>query len=252
MLLALASLTGCTDLGAPVVEAPVGTISGAITYEGSTDRALVVEAWDALPATGAPLAVVAIEHPQFPQAYTLGGLPAGATFLTARLADAEGTKAVLGSYPTVTDVSAVLLEPDMGLRGATFALVDEGDRPRGTTVHGQTRTLSGTVRFDGPARPGDVLRGALYESYPPRGAPADFQILNVPAPTFPHAFRFDEVRDGRYFTVFYLDRRGDSPFGPGYEDVVAWAAGPDGRPVPATIALGAATTGVDIAIPARP
>ena len=250
-LLLFASLTGCPDLGKPVVEAPAGTISGTISYGRRTDRALVVEAWDALPAAGAPLSSVAIEGPQFPQAYTLTGVPSGATFLTARLADAEGAPAVLGSYPRVTEVSAVLLEPDVGLRDADFDLVDEGDRPLGAVVHGETRTMSGTVQFAGSVQPGDVLRGALYESYPPRGAPADFQILNVPAPAFPFAFRFSDVRDGGYYTVFYLDRRGDSPFGPGYEDIVAWAVGPDGRPVPATIALGAARSGVDVAIPAR-
>jgi hypothetical protein len=192
-----------------------------------------------------------IAHPLFPQAYTLTGLPDGATFLTARLADAAGARAVLGSFPSVTEVSAVLLEHGAGLRGASFDLVDEAVRPSGPTIHGETRTMSGTVRFEGTVQPGDVLRGALYENYPPRSAPSDFQILNVPAPTFPFSFEFSDVRDGSYYTVFYLDRRGDSPFGPGYEDVVAWAQAPDGRPLPATIALGAARAGIEVTIPGR-
>lgn len=251
VVMGLVAVLGCADLGRPVDTAPAGTIAGTITYAESTTRALVVEAWDALPATGAPLASATIEGPVFPQPYALQGVAPGAVFLTARLAEADGAPVVLGSYRSVLEVTAVLLDEGVGLRGADFALTHEGSGPRATVVQGETRTLAGTVRFEGTVQPGDVLRGALYASYPARGAPADFQIVNINTPTFPWSFRFSDVRDGNYYTVFYLDRHGDSPFGPGYDDVVAWALGPDGRPLSTTIALGASRTDLDVVIGAR-
>lgn len=247
----LVGLPGCPDLGAPVSRAPAGTVSGSISYASETDRPLVVEAWDSMPPAGAPLASATIDRPAFPQSYTLSGVPAGAVFLTARLGDATGQPAVLGSYPSVGEVSAVDLADGEGLRGADFALANEGDHRADPSVQSETRTLAGTVRFAGQPLPGDMLRGALYASYPPRGAPVDFLILNVTNPTFPYDYRFTSLSDGNYYAVFYLDRGGDSPFGPGYGDVVAWALGPGGTPIPATIALGASRTGVDVSIPAR-
>ncbi|MBI2892308.1 MAG: hypothetical protein HYY06_02060 [Deltaproteobacteria bacterium] len=244
-------LAGCPDLGAPVVSADPGTISGAISYTAVSSRPLVVEAWDSMPPVGAPLSTTTIASPTFPQPYVLSGVPAGAVFLTARLGDQAGQPGVLGSYPSIVEVSAVDLQDGGGLRGADFALADEGDRPGGPVVQAETRAISGRVGFAGVVRPGDALRGALYASYPPRGAPADFQILNALQPVFPHEYRFTGVRDGNYFTVFYLDRGGDSPFGPGYGDVIAWATDPRGSPVPTTIALGASRSGVDLQIPAQ-
>lgn len=244
-------LSGCPDLGAPLSRAPAGTISGSISYASETDRTLVVAAWDSMPPAGAPLASVTIERPTFPQGYTLSGVPAGAAFLTARLGDAAGEPAVLGSYPSVAEVSAVDLADGEGLRGADFALANEGDHLADPTVQSETRTLAGTVSFAGQVLPGDALRGALYATYPPRGAPVDFLILNVANPTFPYDYGFTGLSDGNYYAVFYLDRGGDSSFGPGYGDVVAWALGPGGTPIPATIALGASRTGIDVSIPAR-
>lgn len=249
--LLFASVAGCVDLGAPVPDAPAGTIGGSITSAASADRALVVQAWASMPPRGPALAATTIAHPVFPQAYTLAGLAPGAIFLTARLADVDGAPAVLGSYPSVAEVSAVVLEPSRGLRRADFEIVQEGSRPAGAVVHAETRELAGTVRFGGTVRATDVLRGALYASYPPRGTPADLQILNVHAPSFPFAYRFANVRDGAYFTVFYLDRDGDSPFGPGPDDLVAWSLGPDGRPLDTPIVLGASRGGVTIDLPSR-
>lgn len=244
-------VAGCIDLGSPAPPAPAGTIAGSIAYEGTTERSLVVSAWPSLPASGTPLASVTIERPVFPQPYELSGLAPGVMFLTARLADAEGQGEILGSYPSVSEVSAVVLDEGRGLRGADFAIVPEGSQPAGAVVRTDTRVLSGTVDFAGTVGPRDTLRGALYLSYPARGAPADLQIVNVHAPTFPYDFRFTSVRDGAYYTVFYLDRGGDSPFGPGEGDVVAWSLGPDARPVRSAISLGASRAGVNVVIPAR-
>lgn len=244
-------IAGCIDLGAPVAPSPAGTIAGSIAYQATSDRALTVQAWASLPPIGAPLASVTVERPVFPQPYVLSGLEPGVLFLTARLADADGAGEILGSYPSVAEVSAVVLDEGRGLRGADFEIVPEGSQPVGTVVRTDTRTLSGTVSFDGAVGPRDTLRGALYLSYPARGAPADLQIVNVHSPTFPYSFRFTSVRDGGYYTVFYLDRGGDSPFGPGAGDIVAWSLGPDARPARAAISLGASRDGVAVVIPPR-
>lgn len=251
--LLLVCLAGCLDLGTPVPDAPAGTISGTLSAAAGAgaDRALVVQAWSSIPPRGPALATATIEHPVFPQAYVLTGLGPGAIFLTARLADQDGAPAVVGSYPSVAEVSAVVLEASRGLRRADFELALEGSHPAGTVVHTETRVLAGAVSFPGTVRPGDMLRGALYASYPARGAPTDLQIVNVREPRFPFEYRFENVRDGAYYTVFYLDRGGDSPFGPGPEDVVAWSLGRDGRPASTPIVLGASRSGVTIELPAR-
>jgi len=245
-LLTLPWLVACIDLGSPAPNAPAGTISGAIIYDGSTERALVVEAWDSMPPAGPPLATATVDAPVFPQDYTLTGLDPGAIFLTARLADADSAPAVLGSYPSLDEVSAVRLEETAGLSAADFEIVPDGAHADPTVVLGDTRMLAGAIHYEGTLGPADMLRGALYLRYPAHGAPADLQILNIRTPTFPFEYRFTHVRDGAYFTVFYIDRGGNSPFGPGREDTVAWALAPSGRPVATPIALGASRAGVDI------
>lgn len=244
-----AATSGC-DLGRPVELPPPGTISGAVTYVGASPGTLIVEAHVAMPADGPPLAAVTIDAPAFPQAYTLAGLAPGEIFLVGRLTGVDGAPGPLGSFPSILQVSPVVLEVNAGLVGADFEIYDEGSRPEGPVVENGTRTLSGTIDFAGQVRPGDVLRGALYRSYPASGAPADFQVVNVTNPVFPFAFSFTKVRDGSYYTVFYLDRSGDNPFGPGSQDTVAWALGPDGTPRTATVALGAGQSGVGVVLPA--
>ncbi|HEV8323392.1 MAG TPA: hypothetical protein VG389_17380 [Myxococcota bacterium] len=234
---------GC-DIGTPVDAPPRGVVEGAISYAGAETGALVVEAYDAMPPVGPPLARVEVAAPHFPQPYRLEGLE-GEAFLTARVG------AALGTYPTVLAVSPVVVDGAAGLRGADFAVLDEGTRPEGPVTINGARTLSGTVRYAGAVAPGDALRGALYRSYPASGTPADFQILNVGTPVFPYAFTFRDVRDGAYYVVFYLDRGGDSPFGPGTEDLVAWTLGPDAAPRALTIALGAGQSGADVTLPAK-
>ena len=241
---------GC-DFGAPVEHAAAGTISGRISYEGDAAGTLVVQAWETLPPSGEPLASESLARAAFPQPYRLQGLEAGEIFLTARLLSEAGGPAALGAFPTVLELSPVVLEEGEGLVGADFDVVDEGSRPEGPVAQVGARSIEGSVEFVGPVPPGAVLRGALYRSYPPRGAPADLLILNAPDPSFPYPFRFADVRDGTYFTVFYLDGRGDSPFGPGADDFVAWALGPRGTPLATTIALGAGRGGVLVTLPPR-
>ena len=241
---AAALWAGC-DFGAPVpAPPPAGTIAGEVSYSGSGSGALVVEAFDAMPPVGPPLAAATVASGAFPRAYVLEGLAAGEYFLTARLAGGGA----LGTFPTVLAVSPVVVEADRGLAGADFAILDEGSRPEGPVDVNGARTLSGTVSFPGTPGPGDALRGALYRTYPASGTPADLQILNVDAPAFPYAYEFTAVRDGTYYVVFYLDRGGDSPFGPGPEDPTAYALGAGAAPRAVTIALGAGQSGADVTL----
>jgi hypothetical protein len=128
----LATLAACSHDSDTSFETRV--ISGEIQYAGDVDGALEVAAFDSFPPTGAPVASVRIEDPQFPQRYEIHGVPAGRYFVLAivdrvpedgnRYRPAVDPGGAFGAYELPGAVSIDALERT---EGVNVTLVDPSD-----------------------------------------------------------------------------------------------------------------------------
>jgi hypothetical protein len=78
--------------------------------------------------------------------------------------------------------------------------------------------LSGTITYEGPVSPGDVLHIGVFDTeiYEPSDGPpvAQAEVLN---PSFPHTYAFT-VESGTFWIGAFLDLGGDDPSSAGPED----------------------------------
>ena len=122
--------------------------------------------------------------------------------------------------------------------GATRSTDSSGPRPQGRYRSMFTATrVAAVVAIV-------ALGGSLALVAGPLGSSPD--IAPVPGAASPSAS--PEAGDGTYFTVFYLDRGGNSPFGPGPEDLVEYARDSSGAPRASVVSLGVGLSGVDVVI----